>query len=85
MRALRLRRATDQLVPLPDIIRNAKVIVPSAPIDDQVQRAVTEARTIAFTLLRLSRHARPEFAWRCQRVGEQLVQALEESFGEDLT
>lgn len=80
-RAFRQRHATDELLPLPDVIRDAPVSVAGRSTDLQVQQAVVETRTLAFTLLRLGIEARPELAWRCTRMGEAIQQALEDHFG----
>lgn len=82
MRALRNRRLSDELTPLPDIIRDAPVIVVTGNIEDQVHRAVIEARALGFAFSRLGRQARPELAWRCARLGELLIQGIEDNFGE---
>lgn len=81
MRALRNRRLSDELVPLPDVIRNAPVRLSGRSTDDQVQSALVELRSIGFALLRLGVVARPDLAWRCTRLGEAVESALEETFG----
>jgi hypothetical protein len=37
---------------------------------------------MAGVLLRLGRDARPEFAWRCEKVGKALAAALDENFAD---
>jgi len=53
-----------------------------AGTDDQVAGAILEARTIAGAFIRLGREARPAFAWRCEKVGVALRDALDRQFPE---
>lgn len=55
------------------------------PVDEQIARAILEARTIGFAFTRLGTKARPELAWRCTKVGEAIIDALGESFGRNTT
>lgn len=82
MRALRLRNQSIELVPLPDVIRDAPVSVGRHSVNDQIARAVLEARAVGFALQRLGSLARPDLSWRCTRVGQAIEQALSEAFGE---
>ena len=83
-RALRIRKQRDALVPLPDVIRNAPVTISGATIEQQVQRAIVEAKSIGFAFQRLGRTARPELAARCARVGEVLIESIKSNFGEGI-
>lgn len=58
------------------------VLPPDAHPDDQVARALLEARGLAAALLRLGREARPQLAWRCEGVGSALQAALIRYFKE---
>lgn len=69
----------DRFVPVES--PNASVSVPRSSSDAQVERAILEARAVMFALLRLGVEARPELAWRCQRLGEALKEALDDTFG----
>jgi len=53
-----------------------------AGTDDQVAAAILEARIIAGAFIRLGRDSRPAFAWRCEKVGVALRDALESHFPE---
>lgn len=87
MRALRLRRIAEHVweattpEPLADVVRNATVTVAGKSTDEQVQRALLEARSVTFALQRLGQVARPDLAWRCARAGEAFEAALKDSFG----
>lgn len=52
----------------------------SAPTDEQVLGAVHEALLLAAAFRRLSREARPQFAWRCAKVADVLDDVLERRF-----
>jgi hypothetical protein len=58
------------------------VLPAPAPPDDQVARAIFEARGIAAAFIRLGREARPQLAWRCAQTGEAITQALHRYFRE---
>ena len=63
----------------------ARTIVPSlAPADGdtQVARALLDGRSTAGAFIRLSREARVEFAWRCGKVGEAMLEAMDRYFPE---
>lgn len=83
-RALRQRQLAIELTPLPDVIKNAPVHVSTAGTDAQVQRAIIELRSLGFAMQRLGQVARPEFAHRCQRVGNQVIQSIADNFGEGI-
>ncbi len=48
--------------------------------DEQVARALLEARGVAGTFLRLGRDARPQLAWRSERLGTAIVAAIDDYF-----
>ena len=48
--------------------------------DDQVARALLEARMVAGAFLRLGTVARPPFAWRCSKAGAEIREALDKYF-----
>jgi hypothetical protein len=67
-----------------DLPEPAQPLGCEAPIGDpdgQVAAAVLEAETLAAVFLRLGRQARPQFAWRCEKVGRSLQQAMTDNFG----
>ena len=80
--AYRRRHAPDQLEPLPDAVRAVPAALASGPVDEQVARAVLEARGIGFAFDALARRARPEFAWRCAKLGKAIGEAVVDAFGE---
>jgi len=57
------------------------VLAPAAA-DEQVAQAILEARSVAGSFIRLSREARVEFAWRCGKVGEAMLDAMDDYFPE---
>jgi len=59
-------------------------VSPSSPVDDQVARALVDARGIAFALQRLGAQARPELAWRCTKLGDAIVASITDAFGKDI-
>lgn len=65
-------------VPPPATDENVPHLVGS---DEEVARAILEARSIASAVSRLSHMARPEFAWRLELVAHVLTSALDEYFG----
>jgi hypothetical protein len=77
--AHRGRQAIDGLIPAgrlePDGHEHGTV-PPPAPTEDQVARAILEARAIAGASLRLGREACPQLRWRCEEVGKALTEAL---------
>lgn len=79
---MRLRRVAVELTPIEQLAA-VEVPVPSAPSAVQVQRAILEARAVGFAFQRLGLEARPELAWRCQKVGDAIVGALAEWFGKE--
>lgn len=60
---------------------NAHVSMHARPTDEQVERAILEAQTLAFAFVRLGKEARPELAWRCEKVGRSIIDVLERMFG----
>jgi hypothetical protein len=56
----------------------------AAPLDDQVVRAILEARGIAGAFRRLGVEVQPKLAWRCSGVGKAVHAALDEFFGKDM-
>ncbi|NLE21891.1 MAG: hypothetical protein GX624_03785 [Actinobacteria bacterium] len=48
--------------------------------DEQVARAILEARGIAGAFAVLAREVRPQFAWRCEKVADGLHALLDEYF-----
>lgn len=79
MRSQRLRAFTvhvDQ-----DRVEVPPVEVRQAETVDQVERAILEARAVAFALVRLGRSAQPNLAHRCAKTGEAILAALNEHFG----
>jgi hypothetical protein len=48
--------------------------------DDAVAGAIIEARTLAGAFTNLGRCARPQFAWRCTKMGEAIHSALDDYF-----
>lgn len=57
---------------------------PATPADRQLERALLEARAVAFALLRLGAELRPELAWRSTNTGEAMLTALEHNFGAEV-
>jgi hypothetical protein len=55
---------------------------PVAKPDKQVSVAVLEAYSISGAFLRLSHEARPQLAWRCEKTGVAIRDALMENFKE---
>lgn len=54
---------------------------PSTPTtDEQVARALLEARGLAGAFLRLGHEARPAFAWRCELIGLGLHELIDKHF-----
>ena len=53
-----------------------------ASTDSQVAQAIAEGRSTAGAFIRLSREARVEFAWRCSKVGEAMLDAMDRYFPE---
>lgn len=82
MRALRYRRATAELVPMDEQVAAVRVPVSSKPVTEQVERAVLEARAVGFALQRLGTVASPGLAWRCTRLGQAIITALRDTFGD---
>lgn len=79
---MRQRRVAVEWSPL-DHLASVEVVVSSAPSLVQVQRAIVEARAVGFAFQRLGVEARPDLAGRCAKVGDSIVAALAEWFGEE--
>ena len=63
----------------------AQTIVPApapAEVDSQVQQAILDGRGIAGAFIRLRRDARVELAWRCGKVGDAMLDAMDRYFPE---
>ena len=63
----------------------AQTISPAAApadTDSQVLQAILEGRSIAGAFIRLGREARVEFAWRCAKTGEAMLDAMDRYFPE---
>jgi hypothetical protein len=63
----------------------AQTIVPAlapANVDSQVQQAILDGRGVAGCFIRLGREARVEFAWRCAKTGEAMLDAMDRYFPE---
>jgi hypothetical protein len=63
----------------------AQTISPAAPpasTDSQVLQAILEARSVAGAFVCLGREARVEFAWRCSKTGEAMLDAMDRYFPE---
>lgn len=82
MRALRHRRAVSELVPI-EIEHVQRVAVSSKPVQQQIERGLLEARAIGFAFQRLGTMARPDLAWRCDRLGKAIISAIQDTFGKD--
>lgn len=52
-----------------------------ASSDEQVARTLLETRGIAGTWLRLGHEARPQFAWRSEKLGTAIASAIDDYFG----
>jgi hypothetical protein len=55
---------------------------PPASTDSQVLQAILEARSVAGAFVVLGREARVEFAWRCTKIGEVMLDAIDRYFPE---
>ena len=78
--AYRQRKASfsfdRSLVPEPEFLPELQM----AGTDEQVVRAILEARSMTGALLRLGSAARPQLAWRCAKAGAELRDTLEKYF-----
>jgi hypothetical protein len=54
------------------------------PADVQVERALLEARAVAFAFARLATESRPELSWRCAQTSEAFLTALAANFGDEV-
>lgn len=83
-RAERRRRVAEAgLESWPGTVKPPEPTVKQRSADEQVERAILEARTIGFAFMRLGTQARPELAWRCTKMGEALLASLKDTFGKD--
>ena len=80
--AWRRSQSLARLVPVDRSKTIAATLPASAHPDDQVARAIFEARGIGAAFLRLGREARPQLAWRCEKVGDAITAALHAYFEE---
>jgi hypothetical protein len=53
-----------------------------ADVDLQVAQAILDARGVAGAFVRLGREARVELGWRCGKVGEAMLDAMDRYFPE---
>ena len=63
----------------------AQTILPAAPpasTDSQVLQALVEGRSIGGAFIVLGRESRVEFAWRCTKIGEAILDAMDRYFPE---
>lgn len=79
VRAFRQRQANAVIVPE---VKPVTVRTSGESLDDQVARAILEVRAAGFALQRLGISTRPELAWRCSKLGDAILAALSDSFGE---
>jgi hypothetical protein len=82
MRAHRQRRATEELVQLPDLPNTPPIKINSGSVDEQIARGLLEVRMIGFAFQRLGTQARPDLAWRCTKLGDAIIHVLKEAFAE---
>lgn len=54
------------------------------PADELVVHELVRARGVAFALQRLGDEAPPEVGARCRALGDEMLSALAETFGDDL-
>lgn len=73
--------STAELTPLAEQ-STASVRVAGVRADEQVARSVLEARAVGFAFTRLGVQARPELAWRCEKLGTAILSALADVFPE---
>ena len=79
-RAERRRRSEVEFLSLDVAIETVRLSTVST--DVQVERALLEARAVAFALLRLGAEARPELGWRCAKLGSAIVDGMASTFPE---
>lgn len=80
LRAHRSRIVVAHLESLPDAVMSAPVGVAQTSTDEQIARAVLDARAVGFALQRLGTQARPELAWRCTKAGNAIIASLQSNF-----
>jgi hypothetical protein len=71
------QREQVRLEPLALAAQTISPAAAPASTDSQVLQAILEARSIAGAFVCLSREARVEFAWRCGKVGEAMLDAMD--------
>ena len=76
------RRQFQDLQSLPDQPAPVTVKVSGQKIDEQIARSILETQSVGFALQRLGLQARPELAWRCTKLGNTIVETLQELFPE---
>jgi endogenous inhibitor of DNA gyrase (YacG/DUF329 family) len=83
--AFRRSRSVAKMVPVDHLeplgTAHGSLPAPAHP-DEQVAVAIFEARGIGAAFLRLGREARPQLAWRCEKVGKAITAALHTYFKE---
>lgn len=84
VRAHRNRQVAQELIPLPAEARTILDSLPNRPADEQLERAILEARALGHTFTALATITRAEFSWRCERVGSDILSALDRTFGANL-
>jgi hypothetical protein len=75
----RVRQQTH-LEPLGLAAQTISPVRAPAEADRQVAQAILEARSVAGAFIRLGSEARIEFAWRCAKVGEAMLDAMDRYF-----
>ena len=76
------RRRRSEVEYLPADVPIEPVRLSAVATDVQIERALIEARAVAFALLRLGAEARPELGWRCTRLGTAIVDGMAANFPE---
>jgi hypothetical protein len=75
-------RQEAQLEPLGLAAQTISPAAAPADTDSQVVQAILEGRSTAGAFIRLGREARVEFAWRCAKTGEAVLDAMDRYFPE---
>jgi len=70
------------LQPFEGAVHTAALELSAAPPEEQIERGLLEARGLGTMFLHLGIVARPEYRWRCARLGEAILAALRDSFPE---
>lgn len=83
VRSQRLKRASQLMSEIyADQVRPEPIETPRGSHEAQISQAILEARATGFAFERLGHEARPDLAWRCARVGQAILKALKDNFGE---